>query len=155
MFAAGEDGRSLCIVENVSPTGSAKGTMGRYMIRPILAKYQELKANAEHLHIETSSPIPTDEQLMFEATGGRNKGHVYGSVSQFAAITAECQGGSIGSFSIFRGRSRGPYQEGEEVVGIHAADTGEVHRLHDIIRISMWSAAGFGAHSLPSFLFAG
>ncbi|KAI5682172.1 hypothetical protein M9H77_03400 [Catharanthus roseus] len=34
------------------------------------AKYQELKANAECLHIENGLPILTDEQLMFEAAGG-------------------------------------------------------------------------------------
>ncbi|KAI5658832.1 hypothetical protein M9H77_27625 [Catharanthus roseus] len=53
-----------------------------------------LKANAEHLHIETGSPIPSDEQLMFEAAGGSNKGHVYGFGSQSGAITAERREGS-------------------------------------------------------------
>ncbi|KAI5671933.1 hypothetical protein M9H77_12297 [Catharanthus roseus] len=61
------------------------------------AKYQELKANAEHLHIMTYSPIPTDEQLMFEAGSGSNKGHVCGFSSQSAAITVESQGGSSSS----------------------------------------------------------
>ncbi|KAI5667499.1 hypothetical protein M9H77_17352 [Catharanthus roseus] len=41
-------------------------------------KYQELKANAKRLHIETGSPILNNEQLMFEAAGGSNNGHVYG-----------------------------------------------------------------------------
>ncbi|KAI5668839.1 hypothetical protein M9H77_18692 [Catharanthus roseus] len=50
---------------------------------------------------------------------------------------------------------RGLYREGEEVVGIHAAGIGEVRRLHDIICISLWSAAGFDTHSLPSFPAAG
>ncbi|KAI5657983.1 hypothetical protein M9H77_26776 [Catharanthus roseus] len=49
----------------VHPTSSAKG----------IAKYQELKVNAKHLHIKNGSPIPTDEQLMFEAVGGSNKCH--------------------------------------------------------------------------------
>ncbi|KAI5656787.1 hypothetical protein M9H77_25580 [Catharanthus roseus] len=40
------------------------------------AKYQELKAKAECLHIETGSPMLIDDQLTFEATGGNNKGHV-------------------------------------------------------------------------------
>ncbi|KAI5681939.1 hypothetical protein M9H77_03167 [Catharanthus roseus] len=53
------------------------------------------------------------------------------------------------------GSPQGPYQEGEEVLRIHAAGTGQVCQLHDIIRISVWSAAGFGTHSLPSFPAAG
>ncbi|KAI5682470.1 hypothetical protein M9H77_03698 [Catharanthus roseus] len=40
-------------------------------------KYHELKANTERLHTETGSPKSTDEQLMFEAISGNNKGHVY------------------------------------------------------------------------------
>ncbi|KAI5658655.1 hypothetical protein M9H77_27448 [Catharanthus roseus] len=36
---------------------------------------------------------------MFEATGGSNKGHVYGFGSESAAITAERQGGSSSSMS--------------------------------------------------------
>ncbi|KAI5655073.1 hypothetical protein M9H77_32260 [Catharanthus roseus] len=51
-------------------------------------KYQELKTNTEWLHIETGSPMPTDEQLMFEAVGS-NKGHVYDFSSQSVAITAK------------------------------------------------------------------
>ncbi|KAI5656952.1 hypothetical protein M9H77_25745 [Catharanthus roseus] len=58
------------------------------------AKYQELKANTERLHIDIGSPILTDEQLMFEAAGGSNKGYVYGFDSQSAAITVERWGGS-------------------------------------------------------------
>ncbi|KAI5676667.1 hypothetical protein M9H77_07617 [Catharanthus roseus] len=53
----------------------------------------ELKANVERFNVETGSPIPNDEQLMFEAGGGSNKGHVYGFCSQAAAITVERQGG--------------------------------------------------------------
>ncbi|KAI5652432.1 hypothetical protein M9H77_29619 [Catharanthus roseus] len=83
-WVTGEDRLGLCTVRPVCPIASAEGT----------AKYQELKANAEYLHIETGSPIPTDEQLMFEATGCSNKGHVYGFGSQSASITAKHRGGS-------------------------------------------------------------
>ncbi|KAI5664425.1 hypothetical protein M9H77_23748 [Catharanthus roseus] len=76
-------------------------------------KYQELKMNTEHHHIETSLPIPTDKQLMFEVAGGSNKGHVYGFGSQFTAITAE-QWGSSSSL----------HREGEEVGG----DTSSMQR---------------------------
>ncbi|KAI5677655.1 hypothetical protein M9H77_08605 [Catharanthus roseus] len=54
-----------------------RGTVYRAVVVRGPVKYQELKANAERLHIETRSPMLTDEQLMFEATGGSNKGHVY------------------------------------------------------------------------------
>ncbi|KAI5672507.1 hypothetical protein M9H77_12871 [Catharanthus roseus] len=57
-------------------------------------EFLELKANAECRRIETDSPVPPNEQLMFEATGSSNKGHVYGFYSKFIAITAEQQGGS-------------------------------------------------------------
>ncbi|KAI5681431.1 hypothetical protein M9H77_02659 [Catharanthus roseus] len=50
-----------------------RGTVCRGVV-----KYQELKANIERLHIETSSSMLINEQLMFEAAGGSNKGHVYG-----------------------------------------------------------------------------
>ncbi|KAI5677017.1 hypothetical protein M9H77_07967 [Catharanthus roseus] len=65
----GENGLGLCTVGPVCPTALAEGTVGRYTIQRVLGdgKYQELKANAECLHIDTGSPIPTDEQLMFEA----------------------------------------------------------------------------------------
>ncbi|KAI5663013.1 hypothetical protein M9H77_22336 [Catharanthus roseus] len=63
------------------------------------AKYYERKANVEQLHIETGSPIPTDEQLMFEATGESNKDHVCGFSSQSPATTVELQGGSSSSIS--------------------------------------------------------
>ncbi|KAI5678237.1 hypothetical protein M9H77_09187 [Catharanthus roseus] len=56
--------------------------------------------DADCLHIETGSPISTDEQLMFEAASGSNKGHVYGFGSQFAAITAERQADSNSSSSV-------------------------------------------------------
>ncbi|KAI5654132.1 hypothetical protein M9H77_31319 [Catharanthus roseus] len=106
-------------VGNACPTALAEGIVSRYMIRPVLG--EELKANVERLHIETGSPILTDEQLIFEA------------------------------FGIFRGIPRGLYQEEEEVVGIHATGTGEVRQFYDIICISVWSAARFDIHSLPSF----
>ncbi|KAI5668597.1 hypothetical protein M9H77_18450 [Catharanthus roseus] len=59
----GEYGRGLRIVGTVCPTSSAEGKVGRYTIRQVLgvAKYQELKANVECLHIETGSPISTDK----------------------------------------------------------------------------------------------
>ncbi|KAI5676697.1 hypothetical protein M9H77_07647 [Catharanthus roseus] len=47
------------------------------------------KAERKRLHIETDFPILTDEQLMFEAAGGSNKGHIYSFGSQYAAITAK------------------------------------------------------------------
>ncbi|KAI5654483.1 hypothetical protein M9H77_31670 [Catharanthus roseus] len=59
----------------------------------------ELKANTERLHIEVGSSILTNEQLMFEAAGGSNKGHVYSFDSQSTAVTAERQGGSNSSMS--------------------------------------------------------
>ncbi|KAI5654935.1 hypothetical protein M9H77_32122 [Catharanthus roseus] len=112
MFAAGEDGRGLRTVGTVCLTASTN--------------YQELKANAERLHIEIGSPIPTDEQLMFQL-------HVFGF------------------FGIFCNMPRGLYREGEEVVGIHAAGTGEVHRLHNIIRILVCSACDSVPTLFPSF----
>ncbi|KAI5663270.1 hypothetical protein M9H77_22593 [Catharanthus roseus] len=66
----------------------------------LYVKYQELKANEERLYIETGSPIPTDEQLTFEASSGSNKGHVYNFDSQSAAITVERRGGSSSTLSV-------------------------------------------------------
>ncbi|KAI5677739.1 hypothetical protein M9H77_08689 [Catharanthus roseus] len=37
----------------------------------LIGKYQELKADAERLHIETGSPISTKKQLMFEVAATR------------------------------------------------------------------------------------
>ncbi|KAI5670558.1 hypothetical protein M9H77_10922 [Catharanthus roseus] len=51
----GEDGQGLCIVGTICPTASAEGTVDRYTIRS--AKYQEMKANANHLYIDTGSPF--------------------------------------------------------------------------------------------------
>ncbi|KAI5683032.1 hypothetical protein M9H77_04260 [Catharanthus roseus] len=79
----------------VYPTTLSKETVSRNAIRQTFGK--ELKANAECLHIETSSSMPTDEQLMFEAAGGSNKGHVYGFGSQCLAINAERWGSSSSS----------------------------------------------------------
>ncbi|KAI5654032.1 hypothetical protein M9H77_31219 [Catharanthus roseus] len=84
-------------VGTVCPTASAKETVSRYMIRPILG--EELKANAEHLHIKTGSPILTDEQLMFQHTGGSNKSQVYGFGSQSAVVIPKRRGGSSNSMS--------------------------------------------------------
>ncbi|KAI5677076.1 hypothetical protein M9H77_08026 [Catharanthus roseus] len=76
----GENGRGLYTVRLVCPTASVEGTMSRYTIQRVSgeAKHQEPKANAKNLHIDTHLLIPIDEQLMFEAVGGSNKGHVYG-----------------------------------------------------------------------------
>ncbi|KAI5669772.1 hypothetical protein M9H77_19625 [Catharanthus roseus] len=60
----------------------------------------ELKENVECLHIETDSLMQTDEQLMFEAAGGSNKGHVYGFASQSATITVEQQEDSNSSLLV-------------------------------------------------------
>ncbi|KAI5675867.1 hypothetical protein M9H77_06817 [Catharanthus roseus] len=57
-----ENRRGICTFRVVRATASAEGTNG--------------------------STTPTDEQLMFEATGGSNKGHVYSFCSQSAAIPA-------------------------------------------------------------------
>ncbi|KAI5648575.1 hypothetical protein M9H77_34580 [Catharanthus roseus] len=76
----GENGRDIYTIRVVCSTALAKGTM---------AKYQELKANATRLHIETGSPMPTYKQLMFKDTSGSNKGHVYNFGSQSSAITIE------------------------------------------------------------------
>ncbi|KAI5683266.1 hypothetical protein M9H77_04494 [Catharanthus roseus] len=73
---AEKDGVGLCTIKTVCPTASAERTVCRYTIRPVLG--EELKANVQCLHIETGLPIPTNEQLMFKAAGGSNKGHVYG-----------------------------------------------------------------------------
>ncbi|KAI5677840.1 hypothetical protein M9H77_08790 [Catharanthus roseus] len=70
-----EDGQGVRTVGTLCPTASKEETVGLYTILPVLD--EELKAKAERLHIETDSPIPTDEHLMFEATGGCNKGHIY------------------------------------------------------------------------------
>ncbi|KAI5672848.1 hypothetical protein M9H77_13212 [Catharanthus roseus] len=77
---AGEDGRGLYTVRN--------------------AKYQELKANSERLHIKIDSPILTDEQLMFEAVGASNKSPVYGFNSQSTAGITEHHGSSSSSSSV-------------------------------------------------------
>ncbi|KAI5666795.1 hypothetical protein M9H77_16648 [Catharanthus roseus] len=90
MFATGEYGRGLRTIRFVCPSVSAEGT----------AKYQELTMNAERLHTETSSCILTDEQLMFEAAGGNDKGHVYGFGSQSDTITMEHQEGNSSSSSV-------------------------------------------------------
>ncbi|KAI5669037.1 hypothetical protein M9H77_18890 [Catharanthus roseus] len=90
LFIDGENRRGIYTIRAVHPTASSKGT----------TKYQELKANTECLHIEIGSPTPTDEQLMFEAASGSNKGHVYDFGSQSAAITAERWGGSSSSSSV-------------------------------------------------------
>ncbi|KAI5676176.1 hypothetical protein M9H77_07126 [Catharanthus roseus] len=76
-------------------TASTEGTVGQYTIRSVLseAKYHQLKANTKRLHIESSMPILTDEQLMFKATDGSNKG------SQSAGIIAECRGVNSSSMS--------------------------------------------------------
>ncbi|KAI5672297.1 hypothetical protein M9H77_12661 [Catharanthus roseus] len=71
------------------------GTLGRNGCP--LAKYLELTANVERLHIETGYGVLSDEQLIFEATGGSNKGYVYGFGSQSRVITAEQQRGSSSS----------------------------------------------------------
>ncbi|KAI5677865.1 hypothetical protein M9H77_08815 [Catharanthus roseus] len=95
----GEDGRGLRTIKTVCPIASTEGIVGRYTIRPVLGKanYQELKANAECLHVETGSPILTEEQLMCEVVGGSNKGHIHGFGSQSTAVTAERRGGSSNS----------------------------------------------------------
>ncbi|KAI5668471.1 hypothetical protein M9H77_18324 [Catharanthus roseus] len=74
----------------------------RRWVRPLHSrnsKYKDLKANAECLHIETCSPILTDKQLMFEAAGGSNKGHVYGL--QSVIVTIEHRGDSNNSMLRF------------------------------------------------------
>ncbi|KAI5658304.1 hypothetical protein M9H77_27097 [Catharanthus roseus] len=75
----GENGRGICTIIVVRPIAQQKGQWVDTRYDEFWAKYQELKANAERLHIDTSLPIPTDEQLMFEDAGGNNKGHAYGS----------------------------------------------------------------------------
>ncbi|KAI5681718.1 hypothetical protein M9H77_02946 [Catharanthus roseus] len=74
---AGEDGQGLRIVGPLYPIASPEGTVGRYTIQRVLGE-----ANAERLHIETGSPIPTDEH---KAASGC---HVYGFGSRPAAIGA-------------------------------------------------------------------
>ncbi|KAI5677798.1 hypothetical protein M9H77_08748 [Catharanthus roseus] len=106
------------------------------------AKYQELKDNAECLHIETGSPISTDEQLMFEATSGSNKGHVYGFGSHSSLSLVPL----VSSVAVYES-----CVEREEIIGIHAAGTGQVRPLYDLIHLALWSVAGFGTHCLPFF----
>ncbi|KAI5661688.1 hypothetical protein M9H77_21011 [Catharanthus roseus] len=84
-----EDGRGLHTVRTVCPTTSAERK----------AKYQEMKTNMEKLHIETGSPILTEEQLMFEVASGSNKDHVYGFGSKSTVVTVERRGGSSSSMS--------------------------------------------------------
>ncbi|KAI5652869.1 hypothetical protein M9H77_30056 [Catharanthus roseus] len=96
MFAAGEeDGRGLRTVGTVCPTASTEWTVGRYTIRPVLSD-----ANTERLHVESGSPILTDEQLMFEVFGDSNNSHVYDFNSQSAAVTMDHQGSSSSSSSV-------------------------------------------------------
>ncbi|KAI5676204.1 hypothetical protein M9H77_07154 [Catharanthus roseus] len=52
---------------------------------------------------------------------------------------------------IFCGYPRVLHREGEEVVGVHAAGTGQVRRLHDLVRFSVWCGTGFSTHYVPSF----
>ncbi|KAI5652598.1 hypothetical protein M9H77_29785 [Catharanthus roseus] len=81
-----------------------------------VAKYQELKTNAKRLHIETSSPMPIDEQLMFEVASGSNKGHSDGEVAEAGH-----------RFCWFLLRLHTSLcQEGEEVIGIHAVGRRQV-----------------------------
>ncbi|KAI5650049.1 hypothetical protein M9H77_36054 [Catharanthus roseus] len=128
----------------VARSWQAKGSLARNdgrglctvrTICPTASAKGTQKANEERFHIKTGSSIPTDY----------NEGNVYCFSSDCAAVIAERQGRNCSSIP------RGLYQEGEEVVGIHAVGIGEVHRLHDIIRISVWSTVGFGTHFLPSF----
>ncbi|KAI5662321.1 hypothetical protein M9H77_21644 [Catharanthus roseus] len=79
----GEDGRGLHTIETVYSTTVF-----------CEAKYQELEANVECLHIEIGLPIPTDEQLMFEAAGDSNKGHIYSFTSQLATVITKHRRGS-------------------------------------------------------------
>ncbi|KAI5649895.1 hypothetical protein M9H77_35900 [Catharanthus roseus] len=67
-----------------TPQNTSLWTVSRYTIRPVLG--EELKANAECLHIET-------------AAGGSNKGHVYGFGSQSAVVTVKRWVGSSSSMS--------------------------------------------------------
>ncbi|KAI5663220.1 hypothetical protein M9H77_22543 [Catharanthus roseus] len=95
-----ENGRGICTVRVVHLTASAKGIVGPH------AKYQELKTNAEHLHIEIGSTMATDEQLMFEAAGDSNKGHD----KEAAAARHQFVG-------IFFGCPQCMHQEGEKLWG--------------------------------------
>ncbi|KAI5667633.1 hypothetical protein M9H77_17486 [Catharanthus roseus] len=77
-----------------SSSGKVPDRMKNMWYTEFEAKYQDLKANVERLHIETGSPILTDEQFMFEAASRRNKGCIYGFGSQSVVVTAECWGGN-------------------------------------------------------------
>ncbi|KAI5677673.1 hypothetical protein M9H77_08623 [Catharanthus roseus] len=81
----GENGRGICTIRVCTSFYISK--RGSRSICDLL------KANAKRLHIETGSPMPIDEQLIFETTGDCNKGHVYSFSSQSAAITTERWGG--------------------------------------------------------------
>ncbi|KAI5666801.1 hypothetical protein M9H77_16654 [Catharanthus roseus] len=59
----------------VRPTTLAKGT----------EKYQELKRNAERLHIETHSPIPRQAVNPSPPSAGRQQQYVIGFVTSSAA----------------------------------------------------------------------
>ncbi|KAI5671931.1 hypothetical protein M9H77_12295 [Catharanthus roseus] len=109
-----------------------------------LVKYQELKVNAEHLHIETDSPMPTNKKLMFEAACGSYKGHVYGFGSKSTAITAEQRRDSSSSSYVLSVSSTAAHNaciEREKRMGIHTTNTRQVRRLHDLVRFSVRCAA--------------
>ncbi|KAI5657198.1 hypothetical protein M9H77_25991 [Catharanthus roseus] len=121
--------------------------------------YDEPKANVECLHIENCSPMPTDEQLMFEATDGSNKGHVYDFGSQSAAITTErrkvSSSSSLVSLVTFVAAHDAWIEREKRLWEIHVAGTGQVSRLHDLIRLSVSCAARFGTHFVLSFPYDG
>ncbi|KAI5668240.1 hypothetical protein M9H77_18093 [Catharanthus roseus] len=93
------------------------------------AKCQKLKANMERLHIETSLPIPIDEQLMFEAVGRSDNNHVYDFGSQSTAVTTERRGGSSNSMSSVPSVSSAAGHEACIERGGGCGDTCSRHRI--------------------------
>ncbi|KAI5666554.1 hypothetical protein M9H77_16407 [Catharanthus roseus] len=68
-----ENGRGIRKIRVVRPTALVKGTVGRHAIQRVLDQISGAKGNAECLHIETSSLILIDEQLIFEAAYGKTR----------------------------------------------------------------------------------
>ncbi|KAI5654607.1 hypothetical protein M9H77_31794 [Catharanthus roseus] len=120
----GEDGQGLRTVRTVCPTASAEGT---------------LKANAECLHIKTSSPILIAIDVR-DCRWQQQRSCLWFRLtvcSHYCKVPRRQQQLVISSFGIFCNSPRSLYREGEEVVGIHVVGIGEVHQLHDIICISV------------------
>ncbi|KAI5653897.1 hypothetical protein M9H77_31084 [Catharanthus roseus] len=105
------------------------------------------------VHMQTGSSMPTDEQLMFEATCGSNKGHVCGFGSQSTAITIERGGGSSSLPSVPSVSSSATHNtcidREKRLWGYIVVGTGHVRRFHDLVHLLVWCTAGFDNPDVP------